>query len=138
MNIARLLISVLIGLCFPVFAVVVDASDAQTWFESGNNYYMNDEYEKAVECYTKAIELDPTMVWGYCNRASAYYFLGRYEEAIQDYSKVLETNPDDVEAHNSLGWIYLEIGEKEKSLYHFKRACDLGYESACYQYDAMQ
>lgn len=46
------------------------------WFILGNNHMKEDNYAAAVECYTRAIELDPNNAVYYCNRWSSYKACG--------------------------------------------------------------
>ena len=60
------------------------------------------EYGKAVPEFTKAIELDPSYLNGYIQRAICYENLGKLDEAIKDYEKALELDPDCKEARELL------------------------------------
>ena len=46
--------------------------EASQWFEKGKNYYLNKEYDNAIEAFTKAIALDPNYAHAYNNRGNAY------------------------------------------------------------------
>ena len=50
----------------------------------GNVYYDQEEYEKALDDYNKALELDSKYVLAYKNRAKLYRKLGRISEAEAD------------------------------------------------------
>jgi ParB family chromosome partitioning protein len=71
--------------------------DAFVWNELGNLYFNISEYEDAVAAYKQAIQLDPTLGWGYSNLALTYSIQGRFDEAIQIYGKIiyLLTTPDE-------------------------------------------
>jgi tetratricopeptide (TPR) repeat protein len=43
---------------------------AQDYKERGNAYYNRQEYDEAVSCYAKAVDLDPTNHAVYTNRAA--------------------------------------------------------------------
>jgi tetratricopeptide (TPR) repeat protein len=72
---------------------VVTAETAEEWNANGVDYAQSLEYEKAIECFGKAIELDPDEGLYYNNRASAYFRLEQYEKAIEDYGKAIELCP---------------------------------------------
>lgn len=40
--------------------------------EEGNSYYQQKEYSQAIECYSQAIDIDPSQSIYYSNRAMAY------------------------------------------------------------------
>ncbi|UCD90135.1 MAG: tetratricopeptide repeat protein [Desulfobacterales bacterium] len=62
---------------------------------------------KKIDCFTKAIQLDPNMVEAYEKRALHYYFQRRFNKAIQDYTKVIELKPHRVDDYLMLGRAYL-------------------------------
>jgi tetratricopeptide (TPR) repeat protein len=80
----------LIGFCF--FAQVVSAETAEEWNKEGISFGKAGNYEKAIECYNKTIELDPNYAGAYNNRGIAYAKLGHYERAMEDFEKVIELN----------------------------------------------
>jgi len=66
--------------------------------------------EQAIAAYSKAIELDPTMVAAYSNRAFAYFFqsFSDFDQndvnaAFADFEKVIELAPDSARAYESRG-----------------------------------
>ncbi|MEM7184934.1 MAG: tetratricopeptide repeat protein, partial [Spirochaetota bacterium] len=48
------------------------------------------DHEKAIEDYTKAIDINPEDVDAYCNRGIAHYYLKDYEKAMEDYTKAID------------------------------------------------
>ncbi|AIL64672.1 Tetratricopeptide repeat protein [Rickettsiales bacterium Ac37b] len=55
----------------------------------GQNYYLLTEYQKAIDDYTKSIELSPDYASYYYHRGEAHLKLGKYEEAIIDCTKAI-------------------------------------------------
>jgi PGF-CTERM protein len=92
-----IVLTALIGIC--VFAPIVSAETAEEWNEKGISFAKSDEYEKAIECFDKAIELDPNYANAYNNRGLTYYHLKQYERAIEDYNKAIELNPNGADAY---------------------------------------
>ena len=68
-NAVLIVMVVLIGFCF--FAPVVSAETAEEWNEEGISFGKAGNYEKAIEDYNKAIELDPNYAVAYNNREVA-------------------------------------------------------------------
>lgn len=58
----------------------------------GKTYFMANMFEKAVESYDKALELEPLYLDAVSSRGSARIILGQYPEAAQDFVTVLETD----------------------------------------------
>lgn len=59
----------------------------------GNTAFQAGDYPKAVEHFSKAINLDATHVL-YSNRSGAYCGLRKYDEALADAVKCIEMKPD--------------------------------------------
>ena len=75
-------------------AIRLGSDDSETYFFRGEFYRTQlDNYEKAIEDYTKAIELDATNAWYFQGRGLAFRSLGRPREVIADFSKAIELNP---------------------------------------------
>jgi len=88
----------------------INNNESVYYFYRGNRYYNLHQYEKAVENYTKAIELAPYYDWAYNNRGASYKNLRQYEKAIEDFKKAIEL--DD----NKLFRDILEECEKERQV----------------------
>ncbi|KFK26931.1 hypothetical protein AALP_AA8G311800 [Arabis alpina] len=58
--------------------------------EEGNVAYKKKDFERAIEHYTKAMELDDEDISYITNRAAVYLELGKYEECIEDCDKAVE------------------------------------------------
>lgn len=80
---------------------MVSAETAEEWDEKGIGFVMSGEYEKAIACFDKTIELDADYVYAYYNRGLAYYYLMQYERAIEDYNKAIELNPNYANAYHN-------------------------------------
>ena len=49
----------------------------------GNEYFKEEKYQEAVECYTEALKLKPQCHLLYSNRSAAYNKLEKFEEALR-------------------------------------------------------
>nr|GFA03661.1 hypothetical protein [Tanacetum cinerariifolium] len=58
--------------------------------ENGNAAYKKKEFEKAIEFYSNAIELDDEDISYLTNRAAVYLEMGKYDECIKDCDKAVE------------------------------------------------
>ena len=81
-------------------------------------YTNNHEYQKAAECYEKAIEIAPDNHFAHNNLAQLYYRAGEYEGAVVYSLRALEICPNFKPSASLLAVIYGGYGyEKEYGLY---------------------
>lgn len=66
--------------------------DAITLYIIGNRYLKGQEFDSAIGCYTRALELYPDNSRFLYNRAIAYDKLGEYERAGADYAQALRSD----------------------------------------------
>jgi tetratricopeptide (TPR) repeat protein len=64
-------------------------------FKDGNSSYLQGDYTKALEAYSKFIKDKPKFFEGYYNAGNALYRQEQYEDALKMYNKSLELNPKD-------------------------------------------
>ena len=83
------------------------------------------EDRKAIEHYTKALELNPQMDSAYYNRGLAYADIGEFDKAIEDYSTIINQNSGDAGAYSSRGEAYLCKGEYDKAIKDYSETIEL-------------
>lgn len=90
------------------------------------------EYEEAVDCFSKAINLSPTECVLWENRALAYEYLGRNDEANADYRKALTLNESPV-SYNGIGKIKYWNSDFDSAYHYFQKAMELDPENEIYR-----
>ena len=65
-----------------------------------------EEYEKALEYFSRAIQKDITKIQGYNLRGRAYTSLERYDQALGDFEDAEKIDPDDAETYFNRGYLY--------------------------------
>lgn len=99
---------------------------AYTEFFKGVTAHIKEKYQKAINHYSKAIELEPQHFPAYSNRGEDYFNIGEYESAIQDYNSVLELIPGSPELYYKLGEAWLHLGEWGNARGAFITALSMG------------
>lgn len=64
-------------------------AEAEEFKNEGNKLYAKGNYREARDLYTKAIDLAPTTVSYYGNRAAASFMLNDHKEAIADCNRAI-------------------------------------------------
>lgn len=79
----------------------------------GSAYVCMNEYEKAVDAYLKARELNPGFILNLYRLAHTYRIRGELDNAVEILKKILEINPYDGPAIYILG-VYYQLMDKEE------------------------
>ena len=98
---------------------------AASWKEKGNKFVQERQYEIALNCYSKAIELDANDPILYSNRSAMYYNLNYFDNAISDAEMAINLRPTYAKA-------YLRKGNALEGLKRYKEALDT-YEAGLKQ-----
>lgn len=73
-------------------------------------------FDRAVDDYTRALELDPANAAAYNNRGYAWRKLGRYDAAVADYTRSLELEPDNIKTLNNRGYSHAKSGAYDAAI----------------------
>lgn len=116
--------------------------------EAGRLYYEEKDYQKSIDYYSKAIELNPDLDMLYFKRGRVYMDNQDPFSARDDFNKIIQNhlddeknNPDDEEYNYWLAKAYLECGYKsgenedyEKAIEYFGKAIDVNKNNDEYYY----
>ncbi|WWC60871.1 uncharacterized protein I303_103447 [Kwoniella dejecticola CBS 10117] len=80
----------------------------------GALYVGGQAYEKAIECFKAALEINPLYARVWFTLGVCYSRLGRWTEAKDAYRRQVGVEEDDAEGWNNLAAVYLRIGEDDK------------------------
>jgi tetratricopeptide (TPR) repeat protein/TolB-like protein/predicted Ser/Thr protein kinase len=81
--------------------------------------------EKAVELYTKAIEIDPLYKMVYNMLAYTYDDLGNVEKMVWAINKYVELAPDEPNPYDSRGDLLARNGKLDQAIESYKRAVEI-------------
>ena len=68
-------------------------SNVTAWIELGNAYFDTDQYKKAIQAYSKALELKPDNADVWTDLGVMYRKDGRPQEAIKAFDQAIAVNP---------------------------------------------
>ena len=92
-------------------------STAKEWKEKGNALVKEKKYKDALDCYSKAIEIDPNDPILYSNRSAMHLNLNEFDQAITDAEKAISLKPD-------YGKAYLRKGKALEGQSRLQEALD--------------
>ena len=82
-------------------------------------------YEKAIQDYDQAIQLDPNRAYFYNERAWSYTLLGDLESALRDYDNATAREPDNPHYWNQKADILSRLGDFDGAFAAIGRAIEL-------------
>ena len=72
---------------------IEEPTDAAGFTDRGNRYSRNGVYHKAIDDYTKAIELEPGLADAFYNRGCSWYEVDKLDNSIADLTRAIELDP---------------------------------------------
>ena len=82
-------------------------------------------FEKSIDCFTKAINLEPEYIKAHYNLAKLLTHLGKFEKASLCYSKIIKIKPNFAEDYFNLGKLLHNLGKLEESIHNYTKAIEL-------------
>ncbi|KPM35342.1 hypothetical protein AK830_g11219 [Neonectria ditissima] len=95
--------------------------DAESYKAAGNRFFKDKNYAKAIEQYSKAVDLFPFSATYLGNRAAAHMSNGQYYAALDDCSRAADLDPQNAKILLRLARIYTGLGRPEEAMTTFNR-----------------
>ena len=89
--------------------------------------------EKAIDAYSRAIELDDRSVEALFGRAALYAAKGRNDLAIGDYSRIVDMDRRNANAFNNRGMTYFSVGRYPRAVEDLTSAVNLDQAKPLYR-----
>ena len=83
------------------------------------------DFDKAIQDFNKAIELNPVFVDAFFARGIAYSGIGDFDKAIQDYNRAIGSNTEFVDAYYNRGNAYFNKGDYDSAIKDYNKAIEL-------------
>lgn len=91
--------------------------------QTHNTSFPEQDYNNAVEYYTKAIELNPNVAAYYGNRSFAYLKTECFGYALADASKAIELDKNYLKGYYRRAAAYMSVGKFKEALRDYERVC---------------
>jgi Flp pilus assembly protein TadD len=91
----------------------------------GLEYVKTKGFNKAINCFTKAIELNPNKGEYYNNRAGCYLNLKDFSHALQDYNKAIDLQPTNGTAYLNRSMTHFSLGHTTPAVNDLQQAAHL-------------
>ena len=83
------------------------------------------DHDKAIECYDKALEINPKYFAAWRSKGVAYSRKDDHDKAIEFYDKALEINPKDYRAWHNKGVAFANKGDHDKAIEFYDKALEI-------------
>jgi len=104
------------------------ASAPKSWLlynELGATLADQKKYDQAIECYHRALQLNPKCVDAYNNLGLSLAHTGRFDEAIDNYHQALRLKSDYVKAYNNMGLAFAAQNKNNEAVAQYQQALQL-------------
>lgn len=91
------------------------SNDAKLIYNEGVELYKLGEYERAMEAFKKATELDPNYIDAYFNLGTVLEYLQQYNDALTVFKQIIVRKPDDYEAVYKAALLSVKTGENDNA-----------------------
>lgn len=102
---------------------------ASVYNNRGNIFFAKEEFSKAIDDYTKVINLDSANISAYSNRADVYIALKDYEKAIDDCEKIIEMDSLSINAFLKRASVYELQREYKEAVEDYEYIMELDPDS---------
>ncbi|MES2836899.1 MAG: tetratricopeptide repeat protein [Bacteroidota bacterium] len=111
-------------------AIKLQNTDADSYHNRGNCYFLMQRYDSAYTDFSNAIKLKPQFSDSYNNRGLTLLNLKRYEEAKKDFDAALQLDANNNLAYTNRAIANYNLGNKEAACEDWQRALNNGYTDA--------
>ena len=95
------------------------------WFAKGNIEINQNQYDEAINSYTKAKELCPDFDRAYANCGIAYYYKGNLDKAIAEYTEAIRLEPNDAVVYTNRAIAYYDKGDYNVAIIDCNKALNI-------------
>jgi len=107
-----------------------DNPEALKLYKSGLEATKREDFKKSIECYQKAVKIDPNFAYAYDNMGICYRRLNEYDKAIDAYEKSLKIDPYGTMPLQNLGIVYQHKKEYAKAIAAYERLAEIDSKNA--------
>jgi len=98
---------------------------AEAFLNEALDHHDREQYDEAIRCYQKAIEIDPGLVVAHNNLGMVWIDKGMFKEAVASLERAVELDPSYAEAYNNLGFAWRRLGDEPRAAAYYQRFLEL-------------
>jgi tetratricopeptide (TPR) repeat protein len=108
---------------------------AKVWSNRGTALANLGKYQQAIECFDKAIEINPDDISIWNSKGTAFHYLSKYQQAIECFDKAIEINPNDADGWCAKGLSLDYLKEYQQAIECFDKAIEINPDDPDAWYD---
>jgi len=93
--------------------------------DEGSRLVQDQQYNRAIDVFTEAIELDPTWAEAWNKRATVFYMIGEFQKSQNDIDKVLELEERHFGALAGQGMVNIQLKNYDKAKRSYQKAQEI-------------
>ncbi|MEG5135739.1 MULTISPECIES: tetratricopeptide repeat protein [unclassified Microcoleus] len=110
---------------YQAFKIEPNWATAEENVTLGNSLVELGKFDRATECYLRAIGLNPNLAIAYHNLGEMLVREKRWDEAIANYRQAIAINPESFESYHSLGQTWAERGEGDRAIACYRKSVEI-------------
>lgn len=116
MKFKNLFTVIALSIIFSVNSAFADnMTEAKLQYNKGIDYYKIGQYDRSMEAFRRAIELDPEYIDAYYNLGSILEYLGQDEAALTVFKQIVVRKPTDYDAVYKAAELSNKLGQTDKA-----------------------
>ncbi len=96
--------------------IAANPGNPDIYMEAGDHYFENEELDKALECFSKAVELSPKDTVALHNKGSVLFVMQRYDDAVTTFDALIAIDSEDTSAYLTKGAALFKAGKYDESI----------------------
>jgi len=106
--------------------VAKDPKNLNAWMSLGNDYFDTEQAQKAVNAYSKVLELQPDNPNVLTDQGVMYRKLGWYDKALENFAKAQQLDPKHLQSLFNAGVVYaVDLKDHVKARPYWKKILEI-------------
>jgi tetratricopeptide (TPR) repeat protein len=95
------------------------------WLDRGSKFMLDNDVDRAIYCFNKAIEINPQNPDAWFAYANALHMMGKLEDSLECYKRSLEIRPKKSEVWYNMGNVFMDLKQLHKAISCYDKALAL-------------
>jgi tetratricopeptide (TPR) repeat protein len=102
-----------------LFSIISKLNDSAAYYNVGNLLSSSGDYRSAIDCYSKAIDLEPNYLSAYNNKGNCFSQLEDYSSALKCYDRAIQIDPNCIDAYCNKGNVFNNLKDFNEAIKYY-------------------